>query len=154
NRAEPIALPPAQLNADWTHRGGGPSHQIAHPALGGTLALLFSVDIGAGNGRRVRITADPVIAGGRVFTLDSQAQVQATSTGGAVLWRADLTPPADDPSDGSGGGIATDGATVYVTTGFGRVTALDAATGAVRWVQALEAAGTLGLTVGNGVVPL
>jgi outer membrane protein assembly factor BamB len=152
NRAVPISLPVAQVNAEWTHRGGGPAHQIGHPALSGGLVPLFAVDIGAGNGRRVRITADPVIAGGRVFTLDSQAQVQATSTGGAVLWRADLTPPADDPSDGSGGGIATDGATVYVTTGFGRVTALDAATGVVRWVQALEAAGTSAPTVANGVV--
>lgn len=152
NRAAPIALPAAVANADWTHRGGGPSHRIGHPALAGTLAPLFAVDIGEGNGRRVRITADPVVAGGRIFTLDSLAQVQATAVTGEVLWRADLTPPADDPADGSGGGIATDGATVYVTSGFGRVTALDAATGAVRWVQALEAAGTSAPTVANGVV--
>jgi outer membrane protein assembly factor BamB len=152
NRAVPIALPAAVVNADWTHRGGGPSHRIGHPALAGGLAPLFAVDIGEGNGRRVRITADPVVAGGRIFTLDSLAQVQATAVNGEVLWRADLTPPADDPADGSGGGIATDGATVYVTSGFGRVTALDAATGAVRWVQALEAAGTSAPTVANGVV--
>ncbi len=152
NRAVPISLPAAVVNADWTHRGGGPSHRIGHPALAGTLAPLFAVDIGEGNGRRVRITADPVVAGGRIFTLDSLAQVQATAVTGEVLWRADLTPPSDDPSDGSGGGIATDGATVYVTSGFGRVTALDAATGAVRWVQALEAAGTSAPTVANGVV--
>lgn len=152
NRAEPIALPATQANADWTHRGGSADHAIGHPALGTVLAPLFSVDIGAGNTRRVRLTADPVIAGGRIFTLDSLSQVQATAVTGEVLWRADLTPPADDPADGSGGGIATDGATVYVATGFGRVTALDAATGAVRWVQALEAAGTSAPTVADGVV--
>ena len=152
NRALPIALPAATLNADWTHRGGGPAHRIGHPALPGGLSPLFAVGIGAGNGERVRITADPVVAGGRIFTLDAKAQVQATSTAGLVLWRADLTPPAEDPRDGSGGGIATDGTTVYVTSGFGRVTALDAATGRVRWVQALEAAGTPAPTVANGVV--
>ncbi len=151
-RVQPIALPAAMANADWTHRGGGPQHRIGHPALPGGLAPLFAVDIGAGNDARVRITADPVIAGGRIFTLDAKAQVQATSTGGAVLWRADLTPPADEPGDGSGGGLATDGASVYVATGFGRVTALDAATGRVRWVQALQAAGTSAPTVANGVV--
>lgn len=152
SRAAPIALPAAVLNADWTHRGGGPQQRVSHPALAGGLAPLFAVDIGSGNERRVRITADPVIAGGRIFTLDSRAQVQATSTAGEVLWRADLTPPAEDPTAGSGGGIATDGTTVYVTTGFGRVTALDAATGGVRWVQALQAVGTSAPTVANGVV--
>ncbi len=152
NMAAPIALPAAETNPEWTHRGGSADHAIGHPALGATLVQLFAVDIGAGNTRRVRLTADPVVAGGRVFTLDSLSQVQATAVTGEVLWRADLTPPADDPADGSGGGIATDGATVYVTTGFGRVTALDAATGTVRWVQALEAAGTSAPTVANGVV--
>ncbi len=152
NRVQPIALPATVANADWTHRGGGPAHRIGHPALPGALAPLFAVDIGAGNGARMRITADPVISGGRIFTLDARAQLQATSTGGAVLWRTDLTPPAEEPGDGSGGGIATDGTSVYVATGFGRVTALDAATGRVRWVQALEAAGTSAPTVANGVV--
>lgn len=152
NRAVPLALPAPQLNSDWTHRGGGPAHRGGHPALPGALAPLFAVDIGSGNERRVRLTADPVISGGRIFTLDSRSQLQATATSGAVLWRADLTPPAEDPADGSGGGIATDGSRVYVSTGFGRVTALDAATGRVIWVQALQAAGTSAPTVAGGLV--
>lgn len=138
NEARPLSLPAAQANADWTHRGGGPDHALGHAALTG-LQPLFTVPIGEGNSRRARITADPVVAGGRVFTLDARARVQATSTAGAVLWSVDLTPPNDGPEDASGGGLATDGARVFVTTGFGRLTTLDAATGAVLWVQDLNA---------------
>ncbi|MCC5975852.1 MAG: PQQ-binding-like beta-propeller repeat protein [Rubellimicrobium sp.] len=151
NTAAPIALPAQVANADWTHRNGGPDHRITHPALPGTLSPAFSVGIGEGDSRRARITADPVVAGGRIFTLDARSGVQATSTGGQVLWTRDITPELAGPNDASGGGISTDGRTVFVTTGFGRLTALDAATGAVRWVQELDAPGATP-TVRGGLV--
>ena len=139
NTPQPISLPAARANADFTHRGGSAAHRLTHPALGAPLALAFSVPMGQGNDRRNRITADPVVAGGRVFTLDSQSTAAAFSTGGAPLWTRNLTPPTDNPGDASGGGLAVDGGTLYVTTGFGRLVALDAATGALRWEQDLDA---------------
>ena len=141
NGSMPIGLPAAQANADWTHRNGGPDHHISHPALSGALRQVFSVNIGEGDSRRARITADPVVAGGRVCTLDARSNVQATSTGGAVLWTQDVTPASDAQTDASGGGIATNGSVVFVTTGFGRLSALDAATGGVLWTQELNAPG-------------
>jgi outer membrane protein assembly factor BamB len=150
----PIALPGVVANADWTHRSGGPEHRITHPALPGTLSPAFAVNIGEGDSRGARITADPVVSAERIFTLDARSNVQATSTGGAVLWTRDLTPEIDGRNDASGGGIATDGATVYVTTGFGRLTALDAATGGVRWVQELAAPGGSAPLVRDGLVYL
>ena len=80
-----IALPAAQANADWTHRGGGPDHGLGHVALGGSLRPLFSVPIGEGSSRRARITGEPVVAGGRVFTLDARDTVTAFSTAGQAL---------------------------------------------------------------------
>jgi outer membrane protein assembly factor BamB len=152
NRAAPISLPAAVVNADWTHRNGGPDHQITHPALSANPQQTFSVPIGQGNTRRARITSDPVIANGRIFTLDAVSTVQATATNGAVLWTATVTPPSDSAADASGGGIATDGATVYVSTGFGRLTALDATTGGVRWTQVLNAPGGSAPTVMGDLV--
>ena len=119
NRAAPLALPSATSNASWTHVGGNTRHQIVHPALGQSLSVAWQVPIGKGNGRKHRITADPVVSAGRVFTLDSQATVSATSTSGERIWSRDLTPPTDRSSDASGGGLAVDGDTVYVTTGYG-----------------------------------
>lgn len=142
-----FALPQATLNADWTHRGGQPDHALPHPALGPALAPLFSVPIGEGDSRRARITAEPVVAGGRVFTLDVRATVTAHTTGGALLWSRDVVPVADARGDASGGGLSTDGATVYVGTGYGRLSALDAATGDVRWTQDLDAPGSSSPTI-------
>lgn len=147
-----IALPPAVANADWTHRAGSARNAPLHPALGAAPRLAWSARIGAGDDRRHRIAADPVVASGRIFTLDSRATVAAVSTGGQLLWTRDLTPAGEREDDASGGGLATDGARVFATTGFGRLAALDAATGAVIWEQRLGAAATAAPTVADGTV--
>ena len=154
SRDVPISLPPVTVNANWTHKNGNAQHRLAHPALNRNLSQIWSVEIGEGNGRKHRITADPVIADGRVYTLDSRAGVRAHSTGGDLLWSRDLTPAGDRPDDASGGGIAVSGGTVFVTTGFGEVTALEAASGATLWTQDLESAATGAPTAEAGVVYL
>jgi len=147
NEARAVPLPVAVANADWTHRNGGPDHAMSHPALPGTLTLAFAADIGEGDSRGARITADPVVAGGRIYTLDARANVTATSLGGATLWTRDVTPASDGRADASGGGIAVADGRVFVATGFGRLTALDAATGAELWTQVLQAPGGSAPTV-------
>ena len=112
---------------------------ISHPALGGTLREVFATSIGEGDSRRARITAEPVVAGGVVYTLDARATVTATTTSGQRVWSRNLTPSRDRPSDASGGGISVADGQVYVATGFGEISALDAASGATRWVQDLDA---------------
>lgn len=143
NQALPISLPASVSNAEWTHRGGTPAHTLSNPALAPNLTQIFAVNIGEGNGRRARITADPVVAGGRVFAMDSRAQVVAVSTGGAPLWVAALSSRSDNRRDASGGGLAVNGDTVFATTGFGALIALDAATGDELWRQDLDASGGL-----------
>lgn len=140
--ARPITLPRAVNHANWTHLGGSPSHQVQHAALSARPQLVWSASIGEGNDRKHRITADPVVADGRIFTLDSRAQVVATSTSGATLWARDLTPASDSSNDASGGGLAYAGGTVFVSSGFGVVSALDAATGKVKWQQRMDAPGS------------
>lgn len=142
NRVLPVALPAAVLNPDWPQRIGTPSTRTTHPALGRAPKLAWSVNIGQGDGRRVRITADPVVAGGRIFTLDALAQVAAVSTGGALLWTTDLTPAGQRPDSASGGGLAYGDGKLFVASGFGILTALDPATGGVIWQQRLGSTGT------------
>ncbi|MBR2655001.1 MAG: PQQ-binding-like beta-propeller repeat protein [Loktanella sp.] len=139
NQIRPLALPQAQANADWTHRNGGASHTIAHPALGAALQPVFVADIGAGDSRRARITGDPVVAGGVVYTVDARATVTATSTNGQRIWSRNLTPERFNPNAASGGAVSFGAGRVYATTGFGEITALNAATGEVIWDKNLNA---------------
>ena len=73
------------------------------------------------------------------FTLDALGQISAVSTAGAVLWQADLTAGFDRGGGISGGGLAVAGQSVFATTGYGELIALDVESGAVRWRQRLNA---------------
>lgn len=142
NTARAIALGAQRTNANWAQAHGTPQFRTAHPALGRALQPVWSADIGDGDSRRYRITADPVVADGRIFTLDAGAQVTATSASGATLWTRDLTPASDKQGQSTGGGLAVEGDTVYASVGYGVLAALDVATGAERWTQDLEASGS------------
>ena len=86
----------APVSVEWTARAANPAHRMPHAALAGSgQQRLWSAPIGEGSARRYRITADPVVAGGRAFTLDSRAQVVATALNGGTVWRRDLTPAAE-----------------------------------------------------------
>jgi len=152
NRALPVALPAQVNHGGWTHRGGGPTHTIAHPALSAPLRPLWSVEIGQGEDRRFRITADPVVADGRVFTLDARAGVAATGADGTVLWRRDLRPDWAGRGAASGGGLAVEGGRLFVTSGYGTLVALDAASGAELWSKRFDAPVTAPPAVRGGRV--
>ncbi len=152
NIAAPVSLPAAQVNAAWTHRNGSATHTITHPALGSTLSPIFAVAIGEGDSDRARITAHPVVAGGVIYTLDARARVTAVSEQGATLWSRDLTPRRDGADDASGGGLSISDGTLYVSTGYGELTALDVASGATLWVQDLDAPAVAPATVRGDLV--
>ncbi|WP_299149454.1 PQQ-like beta-propeller repeat protein [uncultured Tateyamaria sp.] len=150
--ARDISLPAQVANADAAQSFGTPDFRTDHPQLNATLTPVFAVNIGAGDSRKHRIVADPVVSGGRVFTLDSETQVTAVSTSGAVLWQADVLPDGAKSGDATGGGLAVEGEVLYVATGFGALTALDVATGAEIWTQKLEGTGSGRPTVFDDLV--
>lgn len=148
----PIALPAVQGNADWAQRGGNARHAAPHVALSAAPQLIWAVPVGQGSSRKNRVAAAPVVAGGRVFAMDAGALVSAVSTGGAALWSADLTAVFDRGGGASGGGLAAEGGTLYAATVYGEVVALDAASGAVRWRQRVDAPVVGAPAVADGVV--
>lgn len=147
-----LSLPAPRVNGEWTHRGGNAAHAPGHVALGAGTTPIWSSPIGQGDSRRHRITADPVVAGGRVFTMDSQSRVSATALSGGTAWSASLTPPGEPAASASGGGLAYEAGRIYATTGFGELVAMDAATGGVLWRQRVDAAISGGPAVQDGTV--
>ena len=152
--SRPISLPAQVAQAEWTQTRGNAAHNAGHPALGSALTLQWSAAIGAGEDRKHRITAAPVVAGGRVFTLDAQSHVRAHGPGGATLWTADLTPALERNEDATGGGLAFGDGRLFATTGFGTLVALDPATGAPLWTQKTDAAISGAPTYHDGLVYL
>ncbi|MDJ1014936.1 MAG: PQQ-binding-like beta-propeller repeat protein [Paracoccaceae bacterium] len=152
NRSAPIALPAPVVNSDWDHKAGSVRNAIPHPALGRSLARAWSASIGEGNGKRFRLTADPVVANGQVYTMDARSVVTAFDLSGRPLWSADLTPSGERALDAGAGGLAVSGGAVYATSGYGRMTALDAETGREIWVQRFDSAATAAPTVFEGAV--
>jgi outer membrane protein assembly factor BamB len=134
-----VTLPPPVDLADWPQPGATPAHEGGHLALPGGFARAWTAGIGESSGYRRRITAQPVLAAGRVVTMDADGVVAAFEAGtGRSLWRS-ATEPADDRSTNVGGGVAIAGDTVYAATGRAEILAIDAATGAIRWRAPLGA---------------
>jgi outer membrane protein assembly factor BamB len=145
-------LPGATNNASWAQSHVSPSTRVTNAALAGTLRPIWSTSIGQGDKRRARIITDPVVADGRIFTIDSAGRVSATSTGGEALWTYSLVPLRDDASQALAGGLAYDNGRLYVTSGFGTVSAIDAANGNEIWTQRLQNTATGAPTVFGGLV--
>lgn len=154
NESRPIRLPAVETNANWPQAPGSPSSRTDHPALSTQLTRVWSSDIGAGDGRRQRITAAPVVAGGLIYTLDSETLVTATATNGQTVWEQDLRPPSDPGGQATGGGLAYDDGRLYVSVGYGNLVALDATTGAEVWQQRLDGTASGTPTVFDGLVYL
>ncbi len=152
NISQPISLPAASANAEWTHRAGNSRHLMPHGVLSASPQRVFSANIGAGSTRRNRIVAAPVVADGRIFTIDGISGLAATSTSGALLWSTDLSAQFDRGGNVSGGGLAYGGGRVFAATGYGEVVAVDPASGAVIWRQRFDAPVMGAPTVDNGVV--
>jgi len=152
NRVVAIRIPKARNLASWTHLNSGPDHAAPNLALSATPKLIWSASIGDGNDRKHRITSTPIIAAGRIFTLDAQSNVMAHTLAGDAVWTRDLTPASEKQDQATGGGLSYAKGVVYAATGFGALTALDAKDGSVIWTQKLDAPVSAAPTVYRGLV--
>jgi len=130
-----FALPPAEAVAEWPLPGGTPEQAMGNLTAAPNLSIVWRKSIGAGSKGGELITAPPVAAAGKVFTMDSEATVEAhDAQSGALVWRINMR-PGDNKRDreGFGGGLAYAGGKLYMSSGFRLVAQLDAATGRVGW---------------------
>lgn len=132
--ALPMTLPPPVANADWAQSGGNPAKSMGQLALGNALGEAWAVQAGRGSSVTARLAAEPIVANGRVYTIDTLGAVRAfdARTGGQY-WASQT--PSDKGNESSlyGGGIAYDNGRIYTTNGLGYASALDERSGGIVW---------------------
>ena len=133
--AAEVTLPAVSAPADWPQFGGTPSHIGGN--LPGGLGRIWATQIGEGGAYRARLTAQPLVVGDRVFTMDTDGAVAAFDLAtGHRAWRTE-TKPKKNKSSNIGGGIAAAGGRIYAVTGRAESLALDAADGHILWRNTL-----------------
>jgi len=134
NGQSSIRLPAPEANTDWPQAGGYSHHAMQHLVVADMPKMIWRSDAGEGSGSRNRLLGEPVVAAGRVYTVDADAVVSAfdAQTGDRV-WQTSLAPDHESGNAILGGGVAFDAGHVFVTTGFAQVVSLDAATGSEVW---------------------
>jgi outer membrane protein assembly factor BamB len=113
---------------------------------------VWTADVGEGDWRYGRVTAQPVVAGNRVYAADANDVVSAFNTkNGNRIWRFNPRPKNDD-NPMFGGGIAYANGRVFIATGYAQVVAVNAATGKEIWRQNLASPAHGPPTVADGRV--
>ena len=133
-----VSLPAPSANANWPQTGGLPNHAMHHLAANGALSERWRVDIGRGSDDDGQLLAQPVVAEGRIYTLDVDAEIRVFDLeDGSLLWQRALDRETEDTGT-LGGGLALGEGRLYVTTGFAQVFALDSGTGKELWRRKLS----------------
>ncbi len=143
----PVRLPRPASNPDWPQPGGTASHAMQHLALSDVLKEMWRTDIGSGGGEYDRLMAQPVMADGKIFAMDSASRVSAfDAVSGRRLWSVDLA-SEDEGDEAFGGGLAVAGGAVYATTGYGDIIALNVDDGSEAWRRTIGVPFRAGPTV-------
>ncbi|HEX8525404.1 PQQ-binding-like beta-propeller repeat protein, partial [Allosphingosinicella sp.] len=130
----PVIVPAPVVNTEWTQSGGSASKSMGHLSLGSAPAAAWSVGIGQGSGNKARLASAPIVADGRIYTIDTQAVIRALNPqNGAVIWQTQLRGEGASAETLFGGGVSFANGRIYATNGAGDAGALDAATGSVIW---------------------
>ncbi len=128
-----IRLPRPLVNTDWPQPGGYANHAMHHLEIAQRPERAWLSDIGSGVTNSQPRLASPIMAGGRVYTMDSDHVVSAfDANSGDRVWEVDLAEDEED-DDTITGGIAYEDGRIIATTGFAKVIALDAGSGEELW---------------------
>jgi outer membrane protein assembly factor BamB len=132
--AIPMTLPAPVVNPNWSQSGGNEAKDMGHVALPASTAQAWAVSIGQGTSLTARLAAPPVVADGRVYTIDTTATVRAfDAQTGATVWSTQFGTEKGNEAALFGGGLAYSNGRIYATNGLGFVGALDGTNGGIVW---------------------
>ena len=175
---ELIVLPDPYVNTDWPQAGGNIQHVVQHTGATGPLDVSWSTNVGDGSGRKGRVIAPPVVVNGTIYTLDARYKVSAIEEAtGKKIWdfkiegierestrvgktsfidriKDPLTFTDGDGTDkeGVGGGVAFADGNIFVSSGLGKMVAINAQTGELVWARETRVPLNSAPTIDNGRV--
>lgn len=133
-----VVLPAPETNAEWAQPGGSASKIGGHLTLATNPVQAWTANIGKGSSGTARLNAEPVVGGGKVFTIDTAGEVRAFDADtGRLAWQNEVRLPKRGNRAAFGGGVSYGDGRVYVATGYGIAAAMDAASGKILWERAL-----------------
>lgn len=149
-----ITIPSATPNKEWPQAGGYAHHAMQNLTLAQASQLdrIWNVSIGTGSTKNLPLNARPIIADGRVITLDTKSVLRAFhDQTGRQLWATNIRNEKEKEFVITGG-VSQDGGIIYVTSGYSEVLALNPENGAIYWRSKISAPSRAAPTVHNGRV--
>lgn len=147
-------ISPSVWNNDfWPQGGGYPNHSLQNLAFTTEQPnKVWSADIGEGSRKSLPLTAQPVIADKKIFTLDTESRLSAFSIEkGTPLWHTNIRKKNEgDPV--IGGGLSFSGGVLYATSGYGELLAANPDNGEIYWRAKLSAPSRAAPTIMDGRV--
>jgi outer membrane protein assembly factor BamB len=129
----PVTLPAADVNGQWTQSGGSASKSMGHLALAAAPAQIWRGSIGAGASNKAALASAPIVADGRVFTIDAQAVVRAFDAAtGRTVWQTQVRGEGAPSAALFGGGVSFDNGRIYATNGAGQMVNVSPYDGSVQ----------------------
>jgi outer membrane protein assembly factor BamB len=129
-----VVLSPVTPLDAWPQASAVASKVAPNVQAGADLKVAWRQTVGAGSDRRRRMIAAPVVAGGKIFTIDAHQKVSALdASSGKRVWSVDMPPLAKRDKYAIGSGLAVTGDKLLVSSGFGYIAALSTADGKEIW---------------------
>lgn len=129
-----IVLPRPEDTVVWPGAGGLSHHAMHHLMIGDSPKRVWSVAAGEGSDLRNRNFAEPIVADGKIYTMDADAVITAFEVAtGKRLWRVKAAPKREEDNKFLGGSLCIEQGKLFATTGAAQVVAFDAGTGKELW---------------------
>ncbi len=148
----PPAIPAPAGFAEWPQPGGSADHEGGNAPLAADPRIAWRASAGTGSSGARLLLAQPVVAAGRAFVVDSDYDVAAfDAQTGRRVWTASAASRTES-DDVRGGGIAFADGRVFVSTGYAEIVALDAANGREVWRTRIRGPARSAPTIAGGRV--
>lgn len=138
----------------WPQVGKNAQHLIGNIETADLRGLeqIWKSDIGKGEQSRLPLIAKPVVANGKVFTLDTRSSLRAFhDQTGRLVWETKIRPENEDENV-IAGGMAVDQNTIFVNGGYNETLALNSETGELIWRTKIDAGSRAAPTTHNSRV--